>query len=161
MTKTCGEGGPARPGPAETLPPLRIASGRPIVDGRDRRYLTSHNEPALFITSARGSQTRNNVIVQASERGTREETSQDSMASHRRDRLLPARGRDRFPRPCARHLAGTLPCYRQRISGSNGRARIFSAPSQGCDVDLRSDPFPKESDFSMSLATSAAARLGP
>ncbi|UPK34362.1 hypothetical protein IVB18_40625 [Bradyrhizobium sp. 186] len=61
----------------DPLVTIRIASGRPIVDGRDRRYLTSHNEPALFITSARGSQTRNNVIVQASERGTREETSQE------------------------------------------------------------------------------------
>ncbi|SPP97811.1 hypothetical protein [Bradyrhizobium vignae] len=60
----------------DPLVTIRIASGRPISDGRDRRYLTNHNEPALFITSARGSK-RNNVIVQASERGTREETSQE------------------------------------------------------------------------------------
>lgn len=46
--------------PGDPLVTIRIASGRPISDGRDRRYLTNHNEPALFITSARGSQTRNN-----------------------------------------------------------------------------------------------------
>jgi len=61
----------------EPLLTMRIASGRPISDGRDRHYLTSHNEPALFITSALGSEARNNVIVQASEKGTREETSQE------------------------------------------------------------------------------------
>jgi hypothetical protein len=61
----------------DLLVTIRIAAGRPITDGRDRRYLTSHNEPALFITSARGSETRNNVIVQASEKGTKEETVQE------------------------------------------------------------------------------------
>jgi hypothetical protein len=56
---------------------IRVASGRPISDGRDRRYLTSHNEPALFITSARGSEAMNSVIVQASEGRTKEETVQE------------------------------------------------------------------------------------
>lgn len=61
----------------DPLTSIRIASARPISEGRDRRYLTSHNEPAVFITSARGSDTRNNVVVQASEKGTREETAQE------------------------------------------------------------------------------------
>lgn len=61
----------------DPLVTLRVTSGVAISNGSDRRYLTSHNEPALFITSARGSEKRNNVIVQASERETREETPQE------------------------------------------------------------------------------------
>jgi hypothetical protein len=61
----------------DPLVTIRIASARQISNGRDRRYLTSHNEPALFITSGRGSEVRNNVVVQASEKGTREETGQE------------------------------------------------------------------------------------
>jgi len=56
---------------------IRVDSGRPISDERDRRYLTSHNEPPLFITSARGANARNNVLVQTSDKGTREETAQE------------------------------------------------------------------------------------
>jgi type I restriction enzyme R subunit len=54
-------------------------------------------------------------------------------------RLLPARGCDRFSRLCARHLAGALPSHRERLSRSDRGARIFSAASEGCAVDLPPD----------------------
>jgi hypothetical protein len=52
---------------------IRVASGRAIAESRDRRYLARQDEPKLFITSARESENRNNVIVQASLRKTGEE----------------------------------------------------------------------------------------
>jgi len=56
---------------------IRIASGRMIAEGRDRRYVAHGNEPEFFITSARGSQYRNNVMVQASQQETKKETPQE------------------------------------------------------------------------------------
>jgi hypothetical protein len=53
---------------------VRISSGRAIEVNRDRRALNSSDEPEFFITSARGSDTRNNVIVQASEHKVMEES---------------------------------------------------------------------------------------
>lgn len=53
---------------------IRISSGRTIEMNRDRRMLNSANEPEFFITSARGSDTRNNVVVQASEHKVLEES---------------------------------------------------------------------------------------
>ena len=56
---------------------MRISSGRTIETDQDRRVLNNEDEPQLFITSARGSATRNNVIVQASKGGVREESASE------------------------------------------------------------------------------------
>jgi hypothetical protein len=44
---------------------VRVPLGLQIQTSRDRRCLNTDDEPLFFITSARGSQTRNNVLVQA------------------------------------------------------------------------------------------------
>jgi hypothetical protein len=136
----------------DPLVTIRIASGRPISDGRDRRYLTSHNEPALFITSARGSQTRNNVIVQASERGTREETSHE-----------------RIPRVLFAHLNSLVFAYAQlqdigsSIAGKTNRDILRTAVKIMIDrleTFNNGDARDRDAAFSEGLRTFARAYSG-
>ena len=56
---------------------IRVSSGRAIEINRDRRVLNSGAEPEFFITSARASDTRNNVIVQGSKYKAREESASE------------------------------------------------------------------------------------
>ena len=56
---------------------IRISSGRAIEINRDRRMLSSNDEPEFFMTSARGFDTRNNVIVQGSKYKAMEESASE------------------------------------------------------------------------------------
>lgn len=56
---------------------IRISSDHAIETQRDRRLLNSEDEPELFITSAIGSETRNNVLVQASKLNAGEESASE------------------------------------------------------------------------------------
>lgn len=56
---------------------IRVPLALQIQTGRDRRYLSAGSEPEFFITSARGSQIRNNVLVQASGEKVREEPASE------------------------------------------------------------------------------------
>jgi hypothetical protein len=53
---------------------IRVPLALQIQTSRDRRYLNAGGDPEFFITSARGSQVRNNVLVQASSEKVNEET---------------------------------------------------------------------------------------
>lgn len=52
---------------------IRVPSALQIQTTRDRRYLSAGGDPEFFITSARGSQVRNNVLVQASAKRVHDE----------------------------------------------------------------------------------------
>jgi hypothetical protein len=62
---------------------IRFPLALQIQTSRDRRYLNDGGDPEFFITSTRGSETRNNVLVQASAHKV-----QDEPASERVTRLL-------------------------------------------------------------------------
>lgn len=59
---------------------IRIPPEIEIQASRDRRYLNSEDDPEFFITSARGSEIRNNVLVQGSTRGVRDEAANERVA---------------------------------------------------------------------------------
>jgi hypothetical protein len=56
---------------------VRVPSALQIQTSRDRRYLNAGGDPEFFITSARGSQIRNNVFVQASGQKVQEESASE------------------------------------------------------------------------------------
>ena len=56
---------------------IRVPSALQIQTSRDRRYLNAGGDPEFFITSARGSQIRNNVFVQASGQKVQEESASE------------------------------------------------------------------------------------
>ncbi|HUZ73563.1 MAG TPA: hypothetical protein VMU87_11300 [Stellaceae bacterium] len=98
---------------------IRIPLGLEIKTSNDRRCLNADDEPEFFITSARDSDTRNNVLVQASAHGVRDES-----AGERVTRVLFA------------HLNALLFAHAQfvkagrEISGLNGRDVLRAAISK-------------------------------
>jgi hypothetical protein len=58
---------------------IRVPLALQIQTSRDRRYLNTEGDPEVFITSARGSQVRNNVLVQASSEKVNEETPNERL----------------------------------------------------------------------------------
>ena len=101
---------------------IRVPLGLQIQTGRDRRYLNEGDEPEFFITSARGSETRNNVLVQASAYNIRDEPPTERVA-----RVLFA------------HLNAVLFAHSQflktstLIGGLNGRNVLRSAVAKMID----------------------------
>jgi hypothetical protein len=59
---------------------IRVPLGLQIQTSRDRRYLNEGDQPEFFITSARGSEVRNNVLVQASAYNIRDEPPTERVA---------------------------------------------------------------------------------
>ena len=56
---------------------IRVPLAVQIQTSRDRRYLNAQGDPEFFITSARGSEIRNNVFVQASGQKVQEESASE------------------------------------------------------------------------------------
>jgi hypothetical protein len=56
---------------------IRVPLGLQIQTSKDRRYLNAGGDTEFFITSARGSQIRNNVLVQASAHKVQEEAASE------------------------------------------------------------------------------------